>query len=74
MASHGERKDIDGERDPFKLLLKETLMRKRNGMMDNFALILRRQPTSDTYSSSRHLGGVTTFKVQLIFDIPLFEG
>jgi hypothetical protein len=40
-------------------------------MMDNFAQILRRLPIGDTYSSSSH---ATPFKVQVNFDIPLFEG
>jgi hypothetical protein len=40
-------------------------------MMDNFVQILRRIPTSDTSSSSR---GTTPFKVQINFDIPIFEG
>jgi hypothetical protein len=40
-------------------------------MMDNFVQILRRLPTSDTSTSSR---GVTPFKVQINFDIPIFEG
>jgi hypothetical protein len=42
-----------------------------NEMMDNFAQILRRLPTCDRSSSSDH---ETPFKVQLNFDIPLFEG
>jgi hypothetical protein len=40
-------------------------------MMDSFAQILRRLPTGDTSSSS---GGVTPFKVQINFDVPIFEG
>jgi hypothetical protein len=40
-------------------------------MMDNFAQILRWLPTGDTSSSSGHS---TPFKVQVNFDIPLFEG
>jgi hypothetical protein len=40
-------------------------------MMDSFAQILRRLPKGDTSSSSR---GGTHFKVQINFDIPLFEG
>jgi hypothetical protein len=40
-------------------------------MMDNFAQILRRLPTGEAYSSSGH---ATPFKVQVNFDIPLFEG
>jgi hypothetical protein len=40
-------------------------------MMDNFAQILRRLPTGEASSSSGH---ATPFKVQVNFDIPLFEG
>ena len=46
-------------------------MQQRNEMMDNFAQILRRLPTGDTSSSSR---GTAPFKVQVNFDIPIFEG
>jgi hypothetical protein len=66
----GENKD-DGTGDPFKMFLEESLERQRNEMMDNFAQILRRLPTSDTSTSS---GGTTPFKVQINFDIPIFEG
>jgi hypothetical protein len=55
----GENKD-DMIEDPFKLLIEEALMQQRNKMMDNFAQILRRLPTSDAYSSSI---GSTPFKV-----------
>jgi hypothetical protein len=71
MASHAEEKRDDGAGDPFKLFLEESLVRQRNEMMDNFAQILRRLPTGDTSSSSRH---TAPFKVQVNFDIPLFEG
>ena len=40
-------------------------------MMDNFAQILRWLPIGDAYSSSGH---ATPFKVQVNFDISLFEG
>jgi hypothetical protein len=40
-------------------------------MMDSFAQILRRLPTGDTSSSN---GGAAPFKVQINFDIPIFEG
>jgi hypothetical protein len=40
-------------------------------MMDNFRLILRRLPTGDASYSS---GGTAPFKVQINFDIPIFEG
>jgi hypothetical protein len=66
----GEKKD-DGARDPIKMLLEEALARKRNKMMDNFMQILRRIPTREASSSSDH---ATPFKVQVNFDIPLFEG
>jgi hypothetical protein len=66
----GENKD-DGTGDPFKMFLEESLMQQRNEMMDSFAQILRWLPTGDTSSSS---GGATPFKVQINFDIPIFEG
>jgi hypothetical protein len=40
-------------------------------MMDNFVQILRRLPTGDASSLSR---GTAPFKVQINFDIPIFEG
>ena len=44
-------------------------------MMNNFAQILRRLPaTADASTSSSHFGGTTPFKVQVNFDIPVFEG
>jgi hypothetical protein len=66
----GEKKD-DRTRDPFKILIEEALMEQRNEMMDNFVQILRRLPTSDTSSSN---GGAAPFKVQINFDIHIFEG
>jgi hypothetical protein len=39
--------------------------------MDKFMQILRQLPTRDASSSS---GGTTPFKVQINFDIPIFEG
>jgi hypothetical protein len=66
----GEKKD-DGTGDPFKLLIEEALTQQRNEMMDSFAQILRRLPTCDTSSSNR---GAAPFKVQINFDIPIFEG
>ena len=39
-------------------------------MMDSFARIIRRLPTGDASYSN---GGATTFKVQINFDIPIFE-
>jgi hypothetical protein len=40
-------------------------------MMDKFAQILQRLPTGEASSSRDH---ATPFKVQVNFDIPLFEG
>jgi hypothetical protein len=66
----GEKKD-DGTTYPFKLLIKEALMQQRNEMMDIFTQILRQLPIGDTSSSS---GGTAPFKVQINFNIPIFEG
>jgi hypothetical protein len=66
----GEKKD-DGKGDPFKLFIEEALTQQRNEMMDSFVQILRRLPTGDASSSS---GGATPFKVQINFNIPIFEG
>ena len=43
--------------------------------MNNFAQILQRLPTTANIStSSGHFGGAAPFKVQVNFDIPVFEG
>jgi hypothetical protein len=39
-------------------------------MMKNFAHILKRLPIA----SGGHFGGTSPFKVQVNFDIPVFEG
>ena len=41
--------------------------------MDNFAQILQRLPTDSASASSSHSWGATPFKVQVNFDIPIFE-
>jgi hypothetical protein len=71
-----EEKRDDRVGYPLKTLLKESLMRQRNEIMDNFAQILRRLPmaTAKAYSTRNHFASVTPFKVQINFDIPLFEG
>jgi hypothetical protein len=66
----GEKK-YDGTKDPFKMLLEESLMQQRNKMMDSFMQILRRLPIGNASSSS---GGVSPFKVQINFNIVVFEG
>jgi hypothetical protein len=71
-----EEKRDDREGYPFKTLLEESLVRQRNEMMDNFAQILRRLPMAAAEASStrNHFASATPFKVQVNFDIPLFEG
>jgi hypothetical protein len=57
------------------MLLEEALARQRNEMMDNFAQILRWLSTAtEGTSTNNQFGGPTPFKVQVNFDIPLFEG
>ena len=43
-------------------------------MMDNFSQILQRLPTGDASASSSHSRGANPFKVQVNFDIPIFQG
>jgi hypothetical protein len=44
-------------------------------MMENFVHILQHLPiTTSMSSSSDHFGSTSPFKVQVNFDIPLFEG
>jgi len=42
--------------------------------MDNFSQILRRMHTGDASSFGSHSGGSTPFKVEVNFDIPIFQG
>ena len=67
-----EKKDEEAG-DPIKILLEEALEKQRNAMMDNFAQILQRLPTYGTSTSNSHSRGTTPFKVQVNFDIPIFE-
>jgi hypothetical protein len=66
----GEKK-YDGERDPLKMFLEESLTQKRNEMMDSFAQILWWLPIGDMSSLS---GGAAPFKETINFNIPIFEG
>ena len=70
----GDEKKYQGAKDPIKMLLEESLEKQRNAMMDNFAQILQRLPTGGASASSNHSGGATPFKVQVNFDIPIFDG
>lgn len=69
-----EEKKDEGVGDPIKILLEEALKKQRNAMMDNFAHILQRLPIGGASPSSSHSRGSTPFKVQVKFDIPIFEG
>ena len=42
--------------------------------MDNFSQILQQSPIDDVSASNIHSRGTTPFKVQVKFDIPIFEG
>jgi hypothetical protein len=55
---------------PFKMLLEEAPMQQGNEMKDIFTQILRCLPTGDASPLSR---GVVPFKVQINFNIPIFE-
>jgi hypothetical protein len=61
--------------DPISLLLKQVLTRQRDEMMENFSNILQHTLIeTGTSSSSGHFGGTSPFKVQVNFDILVFEG
>ena len=73
--SMAEEKKNDGADDPISLLLEQALTRQRDEMMENFSHILQHLPISSSASSSSdHFGGTSPFKVQVNFDIPVFEG
>jgi hypothetical protein len=70
-----EEKKNDGAKDSINLLLEQALARQRDEMMENFSHILQRLPiATGASSSSDHFGGTSPFKVQVNFDIPVFEG
>jgi hypothetical protein len=59
----------------FNLLLEQALTRQRDEMMENFSHILQCLPiTTGASSSNNHFGSTSPFKVQVNFDIPIFEG
>jgi hypothetical protein len=70
----GEENKYEGARDPIKMLLDEALEKQRNAMMDNFAQIIQQISTGGASTSRSHFGGATPFKVQVNFDIPIFDG
>ena len=69
-----EEKKDEGVRDPFKIFLEKALKRQMNAMMENFAQILQRLPKGNTSTSSSYSRSATPFKVQVNFEIPIFEG
>jgi hypothetical protein len=69
-----EKRD-EGAEDHIKLFLMESLAQQSNEMLENFAQILQRLLTiTDTSLSSSNFGDISPFKVQVNFDIPIFEG
>jgi hypothetical protein len=73
--SMAEEKKNDGADDPISLLLEQALTRQRDEMMDNcFHILQHLSIASGTSSSSDHFGGTLPCKVQVNFDILVFEG
>ena len=70
----GDENKDEGAGDPIKIFLKEALKKQRNAMMDNFAHVLQRLLTDNTSASNSHSGGATPFKLQVNFEIPIFDG
>ena len=70
----GDEKKDEGVGDPIKMFLEVALEKQRNVIMDNSAQILQRIPTGGASTSNSHSRGTTPFKVQVNFDIPIFEG
>jgi hypothetical protein len=73
--SMAEKKKNDRADDSINLLLEQALTQQRDEMMENFSHILQRLLIkTDLSSSSDHFGSTSPFKVQVNFDIPIFEG
>jgi hypothetical protein len=74
-SSMVEENKNEEEKDSINLLLEQALMQERDKMMENFSHILQcLLITIGASSSNNHFGGTSPFKVQVNFDIPLFEG
>jgi len=69
-----DEKKYEGAGDLIKILPEEEIEWQRNAMKHNFAQILQRLPRGDRSTSKSYFGSVTPFKVQVNFDIPIFEG
>jgi hypothetical protein len=61
--------------DPFRTFLEEALVRQRNKMMEKLAQILQRPSlvAVEASSTSNNFASAMPFKVQVNFDIPLFQ-
>jgi hypothetical protein len=70
-----EEKRYDREEYRINLFPMESLTQQRNEMLGNFSQILQWFPTiEDVSSSSSIFGDTAPFKVQVNFDILVFEG
>jgi len=70
-----EENKNDRSNNSINLLLEQALTQQRDEMMENFSHILQCLPiTIGMSSSSDHLVGTSPFKVQVNFDITMFEG
>ena len=58
-----EEKKDEGEGDPFKMLLKESLKKQRNEMMEKISQILWWVLTGQASLCNNHFGGATPFKI-----------
>jgi hypothetical protein len=72
MAEENKNDRLD---NPISLFLEKSLTRQRDKMTMNFYHILQCMSIeTSTYSSNNHFGRTSLFKVQVNFDIPIFEG
>jgi hypothetical protein len=72
--SMAEEKKNDRADDSINLLLEQALTRQREEMMENFSHILQRLSIeTGAYSSNNHFVSTSPFKVQVNFDILVFE-
>jgi hypothetical protein len=65
----------DRAKDFINMLHEQALAQQRDEMMENFSHILQCMSIAKgSSSSSDHFGGTSPFKIQVNFDIPIFEG
>jgi hypothetical protein len=63
-----------GAQDSINLFLEQALMQQRDEMIENFSHIIQCLLIETCAYSSSQFGGTSPFKVQVNFDIPIFEG